>query len=207
MKNNQKGFSVFEIITVIAIVGLLAVVGWLVYDRQKSKTGDKPVTLASTQPTVTPKQDTKKTDPNEGYLVVKEWGLRFKTPSGITDVKYVIHDNILAFFAKPTGSSVQYIANYEKYADGNFEYATGVLYRSTSSTKPIVDDLTVQGKKIGDYYYYTNWAFSHLSSGAACQGLYGDGESACEAESKAFTLINGNDGNKAALLLTIELAQ
>jgi prepilin-type N-terminal cleavage/methylation domain-containing protein len=208
MKSNQKGFSVVEILIVIVVVGLLSAVGWLVYDRQKNKVDDKPVTHTSTtQKEETPKQETAKPDPNAGYLVVKEWGLRFKTPSGLTDVKYVIHDDTLAFFAKPTGSNVQYVTDYEKYADSNFRYATGVLYRSTSSTKLFAGDMTREGKKVGDYYYYTNWAFSSLATGAGCQGLYGDSDSACETESKAFALVNGNDGNKQALLYTIELAQ
>lgn len=204
MKANQKGFSVVEILIVIVIVGLLGAVGWLAYDRQKSKTDDKATNFQTNQQEQ--KQETKP-NPNEGYLVVKEWGLRFKAPSDITDVRYTIHGDTLAFFAKPTGSNVQYVADYEKYADSNFRYATGVLYRSTSSTKPFAGDTTREGKKIGDYYYYTNWAFSSLATGAGCQGLYGDSDSACEAESKAFALVNGNDGNKAALLLTIELAQ
>ena len=68
--------------------------------------------------------------------------------------------------------------------------------------------LPQEGKKVGDYYYYTSWAFSSLATGAGCQGLYGDSnDSACETESKAFALVNGNDGNKQALLYTIELAQ
>lgn len=33
---NQKGFSIVEVIMVILVVGLIAAVGWLVYDRQKS---------------------------------------------------------------------------------------------------------------------------------------------------------------------------
>lgn len=37
MKNNQKGFSVVEILIVIVVVGLLGAVGWLVYDRQNNK--------------------------------------------------------------------------------------------------------------------------------------------------------------------------
>lgn len=41
MKSNQKGFSVVEILIVIVVVGLFGAVGWLVYDRQKSKTDNK----------------------------------------------------------------------------------------------------------------------------------------------------------------------
>lgn len=205
MKVNQKGFSAVEILVTVVVVGLLGAVGWLVYDRQKSNTSETSNTLASTQKKEeVPKQNTKKTDFNEGYVVVKEWGLRFKTPSGLTNVRYTIHDDTAAFYAKPTGSNVQYISDYDKYEDGNFSYATGVLYRSTSSTKPFDGDETREGKKVGNYYYYTNWAFSSLATGAGCVGLYGDSDSACQTESTAFRLVNQGD---TALLNTIELAQ
>lgn len=36
MKTNQKGFSAVVIILVIVVVGLIAAVGWLVYDRQNN---------------------------------------------------------------------------------------------------------------------------------------------------------------------------
>lgn len=48
MKANQKGFSIVEILIVIVVVGLLGAVGWLVYDRQKSKTSDTSNTQTST---------------------------------------------------------------------------------------------------------------------------------------------------------------
>ena len=35
MKTNQKGFSVVEILIVVVVVGLLGVVGWLIYERQQ----------------------------------------------------------------------------------------------------------------------------------------------------------------------------
>lgn len=49
MITHQKGFSVVEILVVIAAVGLLGAVGWLVYDRNKSKTSDTSNTQANTQ--------------------------------------------------------------------------------------------------------------------------------------------------------------
>jgi type II secretory pathway pseudopilin PulG len=36
MKNNEKGFSVVEILIVAVVVGLLGAVGWFVYDRQSN---------------------------------------------------------------------------------------------------------------------------------------------------------------------------
>lgn len=205
MKNNQKGFSAVEAIVVIVIVVLLGVIGWLVYDRNHNKPA-KTANTQTTQKTDT-KQDTTKPDPNAGYLVVKEWGLRFKTPSGLADVRYAIHndtDDKLAFFAKPADSNVQYTKDYDAYANGNFTYATGVLFRSTEATKNL-NDTTIAGKKLGNYYYYTNWAFSGLATGAGCHALYGDSSDAsCQLELKAFNLVNKGD---TALLNTIELAQ
>ena len=49
MKANQKGFSVVEIFIVIVVVGLIGTVGWLVYDRQKSKTDNKDKTTLTRQ--------------------------------------------------------------------------------------------------------------------------------------------------------------
>lgn len=39
MKTNQKGFSVAETLIVIVIVGLIGVVGRLVYDRYSNHSG------------------------------------------------------------------------------------------------------------------------------------------------------------------------
>ncbi len=49
MKANQKGFSVVEVLIVIAIVGLIGIVGWLVYDRQNGKEKDSNTVSTSSQ--------------------------------------------------------------------------------------------------------------------------------------------------------------
>lgn len=220
MKTNQKGFSVVEVLIVVVIVGLIGTVGWFVYDRQKSKNNEQPVTQNSQQNQETIKQETK-ADANEGYLVVKEWGLRFKMPSNITDVQYRVYGDTVAFYAKPTGSAVAYRSDYEAiysdeatYGKNNPKYAKGTLYRSAESSKDKVGT-KIEGKKIGNYYYYTAHAFSSLSTGAGFQGLYFDTDcdkdstlAKCdpyiEAESKVFQALNQGD---TALLNTIELAQ
>lgn len=82
MKLNQKGFSVIEILIVIVVVGLLSAVGWLVYDRQTSKstnstlmsdTTPKPSTNTSTTPSETLP---------EGFIEYtnKELGVKFNHP-------------------------------------------------------------------------------------------------------------------------------
>lgn len=41
MKTTQKGFSVVEVMLLIVVVGLVGVVGWLVFDRQNNKSDKK----------------------------------------------------------------------------------------------------------------------------------------------------------------------
>lgn len=197
MKTYQKGFSLVEILVVIVVVGLIGVVGWRIYDMQNNTTPQPTTTQPITQ------QEVKKPSLNEEYLIVKEWGLQFRIPDDLTDVRYVINDDTAAFFAKPADSAVKYRTDYELFENDRAVYATGILYRSTDRTKQFTDEVR-EGKKLGEYFYYTDWAFSNLSTGAACLGLYGDGTPNCEQEAIAFKLVNQGD---AALLNTIELAQ
>lgn len=209
MRKNEKGFGMVEVLLIIVIAALIGVVGFMIYRNQhKAKTPS----VATSQTTTT--QATKTitaapTDSNTGYLVVKEWGLRFKVPTGLADVQYKIfnktsgYDDQLAIYAKPTGSTVEYIQDYESTYAGNPNHALGVLYRSTNPTEDKLD-YTVTGKKLGNYYYYTAWAFNSMATGASCAGLYGTSDSDCQTESTAFQLINQGD---TALLNTIELAQ
>lgn len=201
---NQDGFGVVEIILVVMVLGLIGFVGYHAYSqRHKTNNAQTTSTVSTTTPkkTETPKPTTT-VDPNAGYLVVSEWGLRFKTPNGLADVRYKIQGDTLAFFAKPAGSSVQYRADYDKYEDGHFPYATGLLYRSNNTNND--RGFPTNGKKVGNYYYYTAWSFSSLATGAACLEIYGDSsDSNCQANAKAFQLVNQGDN---ALLNTIELA-
>ena len=45
MKRNQKGFTAVGILIIVVVIGLIGVIGWLVYDRQKSPKS----TVADTQ--------------------------------------------------------------------------------------------------------------------------------------------------------------
>lgn len=121
-------------------------------------------------------------DPNEGFIVVKEWGLRFKVSATITDV--------------------QYASDYLKVEDGRPVYALGYVYRSTNSAESKMGD-QVQGKKIGNKYYYTAWAFSSMATGAGCVRVYDikDDEAQCLKANQVFKDMNMGD---TALINTIE---
>jgi prepilin-type N-terminal cleavage/methylation domain-containing protein len=84
MKNNQKGFSVVEILIVVVIVGLISAVGWLVYDRQQSKVDNRgaiPVTQTSQQEQKTADQnDSKQQENTVQYSIYDKNGVRFEYP-------------------------------------------------------------------------------------------------------------------------------
>lgn len=89
MKNNQKGFSVVEILIVVVIVGLVGTVGWLVYDRQKNKNNDQQATTNSSEQ----KKEVSKEEPQAetlpaGYVNYenKELGIKFNHPKSWGEV-------------------------------------------------------------------------------------------------------------------------
>ncbi|MEX2014493.1 MAG: prepilin-type N-terminal cleavage/methylation domain-containing protein [Candidatus Saccharimonadales bacterium] len=87
MNSNQKGFSVVEILIVIIVIGLLGAVGWLVYDRQKSKTSETQTNTQ--QKEETPKQETEQTEQkliNTGWKVYtsEKLNLSFEYPESWT---------------------------------------------------------------------------------------------------------------------------
>lgn len=205
LKNNQSGLAhVAVILLAVVVIGVVGFAGWKVWDSTRTDSSTQSTTPTTTSATTDTSQEPT-VDPNEGYLVIKQWGLRFKTPSGLTGVKYVINDDTVAFYAKPKGANVEYVGNYDKLENGSPKYALGVLVRSTASSKTIASvGIKVEGKKLGDYYYYTHHAFSSTSTGAGCLGLYGDDTTSCTQEASAFKLVN--EGS-TALLNTIELAK
>lgn len=66
MKNNQRGFSTVEILIVLVIVGLIGVVGWLVYDKQQSKKSNEEPSQATSQSP--PKEATAQDEQKEAKL-------------------------------------------------------------------------------------------------------------------------------------------
>lgn len=225
---NQRGFGLIEGLLAVIAITLVVGVGYYVYNANKNKSGESNSLLSQPQK----EKDTNNVaeeDPNEGYLVVQEWGLRFKIPENLTDVRYKISGDTLAIFAKPiqdeNGKSfdVEYPSNYDKIDEyGNFSYTQGDLIRSKKASMDYFGEAR-KGKKVGDYYYYTSHSFSGLASGAGPNGIFldqdcrkNDLQKKCEryflAESIVFAIVNGtsihpetNSEVKDALLPSIEL--
>ncbi|MCA9325028.1 hypothetical protein KDA23_03110 [Candidatus Saccharibacteria bacterium] len=238
----QQGFAVLETVLLLVIVAIIGLTGWYVWHSKQiaddsqnkalqASSGTIPATkvtsyeeciklqgskLLETYPeqcvTASGKKFTNLDQSVDDYLVVKEWGIRFKVPKGLSDVKYQLFDGKdsdehLAVYAKPSSGSVDYRSDYLAVTTGSTprpKYALGIVDRSGDKYKE--DDggnLTLAGKKVGDYYFYTSWAFSSRATGAGCTALYGGStDKLCSSESVAFKLVNQG---KDALLNTIEL--
>lgn len=90
---NQTGFSVVEVVLVLVIVGLVGVVGFMVYQNlRKTRTASDAPTSTTKPVTPTPAKTTTPT-PNNGYLVIKEWGVKIASPDPISDATYQIVTN------------------------------------------------------------------------------------------------------------------
>ena len=196
MKKNQQGFGLIMVLLVILIVGAISFSAYLVYDNQKNKNNQ----------TVNSNNDVnKENESSDHYLIVKEWGLKFKIPNGIESVEYKINGNNLAIYAKPSGYAVEYRDGYSLYLDGRSPYAIGNLYQYDQPNEIISTGVEAKtGKSLGDKYYFTDWAFNSIATGASCVGLYGEDEQNCTTENVAFKLVNQGEN---ALLNTISLSQ
>jgi len=149
MKNNQKGFSVVEILIVVVIVGLVGTVGWLVYDRQKSKSDDKDTAVQTSQQESSKNQTvTPKPVPNTGYLVVKEWGVKIK----MKDADKVSYDYTAKVYENDKGkadSSIGLKVKPEFLENKSCEPSVSLTRYTSVSDEFFVKRAT----KIGNYYF------------------------------------------------------
>lgn len=83
MRNNEKGFSVIEILVVLVVIGLVGTVSWLVYDRQQNRNSkNEEVTDTVKQVDVTNKEDVTQEPKDE----TEEW-VSFTPKSGLYTIK------------------------------------------------------------------------------------------------------------------------
>lgn len=92
MKKNNRGFTFLEVLVVVIIVGLLGAVGWLVYDRQKTKTTDSQTnTQATSQKQETAKVETTTTSSGtQTYVSITQWGVKLPVDSSVSGLSYSI---------------------------------------------------------------------------------------------------------------------
>jgi hypothetical protein len=120
-------------------------------------------------------------------FIIKAWGVTFKVPVEITEVKYSLINDTAYIIAKPTNTNVNYADGVE--ADPQ-KFALGTITRSAKSVMENESGNKVDGKKIGAYYFYTSWSFSSLKAKSGELKVYGDGAAALQLEGQVFKYIN-----------------
>lgn len=224
MKNNGFSSVVLVVLLAVLLTGIIGFAGWYVYQNNQKPVVTNFAECAAqedakiqetypelcvyggnqyTNPAQKTELPTEDTDQQSNYVVVEEWRLKFTKPDSLKDIEYIIVGDTAGFYAKPADFDGNYRKNYKAVdASSRITYAIGRLTRSTNSTHTDNYVGVVEGRKIGDYYYYTAHSFSGLSTGAGYNGLYfneycDDGpheEPVCseliDAEHKAFQSVN-----------------
>ncbi len=159
MKNlnkNEHGFGAVEIILVLVIVGLLGVVGYMVY-KNHNKTTPASTTItttpvASTTPTTASTTTTPRTDLNAGYLVVKQWGVKVKlgtADSTIVEYKLDNSESETPGFGMVQGTAT--LSLKDSVTTNTDCKSLGIyIYRQLISDS---NGTATNAKKLGNYYY------------------------------------------------------
>jgi hypothetical protein len=136
----QHGFSALIIVLLIALVGVIGFVGWRMYDASQQANSQQ-----ATQNTNN--QTQQPTDPNEGYVVIKEWGVRFKPVEGLTGVEYFKPNALNSDNVTFTTTELSRLSTYCSSKNGDI--ILGLLSRSSAERERAGSVVA----KIGEYYY------------------------------------------------------
>ncbi|MFB8776852.1 hypothetical protein [Streptomyces broussonetiae] len=158
--NKTKGFSLVGILVIVAAVVVLGIVAWRVWDAGQNKQSDSTNAnhqannqSQNNEPEPEPATEV---DPNEGYVVIEEWGVRFKPVEGLGGVEQFKPNDVTTDSISLT---TKQLAEVEpSCGTTSNSMVLGLLTRSTE---------TVAGHggivaTVGDYKY------QYRVSGAAC---------------------------------------
>lgn len=162
-KKSEKG-NVIELIIigvlVLAVVGLIA---WR-FLGNNNKSGDSPNTTETSQTAnktsdSTSTSTSQQTDQNKGYIVISDWGVRFKNVNGVA-VNYYKAPNTsnreLYEFSTPTIEALTGCSG--KNSSGRINGYLGGVERTTErydlENMASAPSALYGGNKIGNYYYY-----------------------------------------------------
>jgi len=145
MKLNNRGFGAVEVILIIVIVGILGFVGWRAYSvyTEKPETGAEQ----SKYEFKNKEEPAQVTDSTEGYLVIKEWGVKLPTIQSDT-LKYARNQDSKRDSIDITGVN---LAKTGDHCDLGETVPAAIYRQKTEDSSPYSGELI---DKIGEYYYY-----------------------------------------------------
>ncbi len=188
MNKKSPGFSLPIAIVALLVIGALGFIGWRLYDANRSNQHPQSEVTANQQ----------QVGPNEGYVVIKEWGVRFKPANGVGTVIYGALPAATVPYATeelalPDGSIKIVISTKElaeRGSDCGVEKNTTTPWTIYRSPQPLNVAQGVTLGKVGDYYYY------YFGAQAACV----DRQEDLELNTKTSTLLLSS-------IKTLELAK
>jgi hypothetical protein len=148
-KNNQQGFTVVGIVVTVIALAVVAFAAWRVYDAN-----NQPKEVTTTTDTSN-SDESAQNDPNAGYLVIKEWGVRLPLAGEVQDAIYKSHStNDGSPYANLSTTSIVAKLGEDCGVDSNYP-ALGYIARQPN-TEAAAPGYKAE-KQVGDYtyFYYT----------------------------------------------------
>lgn len=151
----QKRFGIILTIVAVAVLIVSGVVGWSVYfgkqalnnsAAQSTSQTPQQKQITSTPPNTNSQAQQVPVDPNAGYVVIKEWGVRFKVVAGLEGVEYAIKGTDMGMAIFSTEALAKHGENCG--VGSNSREPLGEIKRSKT---PLPSN--EQLGQIGDYYY------------------------------------------------------
>jgi hypothetical protein len=159
-KNPNAGFTIIEIVLVVT---LLAAIGAAVFFALRTNSKSTPsgkITSSSlpakTTPSPSPTATSTADDSKAGYITIKEYGVKFKLPSELSDLRYAVaSDGSVNFSTKALESRSDITCNSTD-ADNSASVA-GIFYKSSDKNFSVAPDQPIsQGssmKQVNGIYY------------------------------------------------------
>ncbi len=191
MKNTVDKGSAHAIIIVVLVVALLGTLGLVFYQNFIEKSGDKK-TADSAQDTPAKTDTTPKVDEeaksNEGYLVIDNWGVKFKIPESLNNEKITYK----ASESAAEGGEGYDVTTEKALAAANSDMLQARVLIIERHKKPLLTDTgeikrqtpPYNLEKIGDYYYYYSPTSGQVPAGLTSEAYAGFTELAKSIEKK-----------------------
>jgi hypothetical protein len=149
--HSQKG-SAHAVVIIILVAALVMALGFVFWQNFILKSNTPTVSTEITN-SATP-------DPNKGYVVVKDWGVRFKT--SVSDkLEYKPYSQTGGYISDSSYEGLGLTIKASVLTDQNCVKFGIDLYRQTQSTSNFTT------KKIGNYYYFVTGGPGECSTNTA----------------------------------------
>lgn len=144
---NNEGFGVIEALLLLIIVGIIGGTGFYVYNANKSTSNGNENTIVKQDSKPEEPKTTK--DPNEDYLVIKEWGVKIPLTNLLKSARYEMHnkDGYAQLLVDIDGDSAKNCSNEASIVRIDKYSPNAENFRERTS------DLDENASKIGNVYY------------------------------------------------------